>query len=329
MDQALITKIFGLPAEQAWQNIFDYLWETFSLPIQPDVVDAITTERDKSIEQLDNILSGSAWELWQQFEQNAPLTSRQLKQFWANRPDGKAILILDALSLRELPWLIEHATKRGYTLHQSHITAAEIPGNTNPFAKALGFGQRSNLEHNLGKSADFPAAWTETTDMPFADCCALIKADPNLIFWHHWPDSQMHNLADSGDGYRKLSKNAVEQLTSDDFWHFIDRLATGRRIIITADHGYAHSGIFPDVTHKDQAEFLKERFKSGRSVPNPINSSSHYWVPPLTQTITSQHGEWSLVLGRKKWKSQGGYPTLTHGGLSLLEMSVPYLQLSK
>jgi len=34
-------------------------------------------------------------------------------------------------------------------------------------------------------------------------------------------------------------------------------------------------------------------------------------------------------LGRKKWKSQGGYPTLTHGGLSLLEMAVPYLELSK
>ena len=86
MDKALITEVFSLPAEQAWQKIFDYLWETFSLPIHPDVVDSVTTKRDKSIEQLDNILSGSAWELWQQFEQNAPLTSRQLKQFWANRP---------------------------------------------------------------------------------------------------------------------------------------------------------------------------------------------------------------------------------------------------
>ncbi len=329
MDQALLTKIFGLPADQAWQAIFDNLWETFSLPIRPDIVDAISTERDKSIEQLDNILSGSAWELWQQFEQNAPLTSRYLKQFWANRSDGKAILILDALSLRELPWLLENAEKRGYTLHQAHTTAAEIPGNTNPFAKVLGFGQRSNLEHNLGKSAEFPSAWTETTDMPFADCSALIKADPNIIFWHHWPDSQIHDLADSGDGYRKLSKNVAAQLSSDDFWQFIDRLATGRRVIITADHGYAHSGIFPDVVHKDQSEFLKERFKSGRSVLSPVNSTTHYWVPPLTQTINSQHGQWELVLGRKKWKSQGGYPTLTHGGLSLLEMAVPYIELSK
>lgn len=329
MDQALITKVFNLPADQAWQVIFDYLHETFSPSIRTDIADAITIERDKSIEKLDNVLSGSAWELWQQFEQSTPLTSQQLKHFWTDRVEGKAILILDALSLRELPWLIEQSTRRGFTLHQTRVTAAEIPGNTNPFAKALGFGQRSNLEHNLRKSTDFPIAWTETTDMPFVDCGTLIKADPNIIFWHHWPDSQMHDLSDNGDGYRKLSKTVAEQLTSDDFWQFIDRLATGRRLIITADHGYAHSGIFPDVVHKDQADFLKECFKSGRAVQNTTSLSSHYWVPPLTQTIISQHGEWSLVLGRKKWKSQGGYPTLTHGGLSLLEMAVPYLELSK
>lgn len=329
MSPALLREIVSLPANQAWATIFKSLWDIFAEPINPDVVDAISTERDKSIEQLDNILSGSAWELWHQFEQTAPLTSQQLKDYWAKQSDGKAILILDALSLRELPWLLENTKKRGFQLHQASITAAEIPGNTNQFAKALGFGQRSNLEHNLGKSTDFPNAWTETTDMPFADCGALIKADPNIIFWHHWPDSQIHDLADSGDGYRKLAKNAASQLSSDDFWHFIERLATGRKLIITADHGYAHSGIFPDVVQKDQADFLKERFKSGRSIPKLESSTSHCWVPPLTQTINSQHGEWELVLGRKKWKSQGGYPTLTHGGLSLLEMTVPYIELSK
>ena len=329
MDQALITQVFNLPADQAWQAIFDFLHETFSPPIRADVVDAITTERDKSIETLDNVLSGSAWELWQQFEGAAPRTSDQLKRFWAERSNGKAILILDALSLRELPWLIGQAAQRGYSLHKSCVTAAEIPANTNPFAKALGFGQRSGLEHNSTKSPHFPDAWTEATDMPFVDCGSLIKADPNIIFWHHWPDSQMHDLSDNGDGYRKLSKSAAEQLVSDDFWHFVDRLATGRRLVITSDHGYAHSGIFPDVVQKDQADYLKENFKSGRAAQSLANANSHYWIPPLTQTITSQHGEWNLVLGRKKWKSQGGYPTLTHGGLSLLEMTVPYLELFK
>jgi hypothetical protein len=192
-------------------------------------------------------------ELWQQFKTTAPRTSQALKQFWSNRPDGKAILILDALSLRESPWLIEQAQHRGFILHQAKATAAEIPGDTTPFARALGYGQRSSLEHNSVNSQHFPGAWTETTDLPFADCAPLIKDQSNIIFWHHWPDSQIHDLADSGDGYRKLAKSAAEQLTSNDFWELVERLATGRRLIITAGHGYAHSGLFPDVTQKDQA----------------------------------------------------------------------------
>jgi hypothetical protein len=35
------------------------------------------------------------------------------------------------------------------------------------------------------------------------------------------------------------------------------------------------------------------------------------------------------VNGRRKWKSAGGYPTLIHGGLSVLEVAVPFIELSK
>jgi hypothetical protein len=329
MDEALINTIFSAPAKQAWEAIFNYLWQTFSESIPMECADAVSIDRDRAIAVLDNILSGSSWELWQQFEQTAPRTSQELKQFWLDRPDSKAILILDALSLRESAWIIEQATKRGFKIHQAKVSAAEIPADTTHFAKALGFGQRSNLEHNLMNSSCFPNVWTESTDLPFADCSTLIKADPNIIFWHHWPDCQMHDLSDSGDGYRKLAKAAAQQLCSDDFWLFIERLTQGRRLIITADHGYAHSGLFPDINQKDQADYLKKHFKQGRFTAVNAETDKPYWIPPLTQTIVSEHGAFNVVLGRKKWKSQGGYPTLTHSGLSLLEMVVPFIELSK
>ena len=40
-------------------------------------------------------------------------------------------------------------------------------------------------------------------------------------------------------------------------------LATGRRVVITSDHGYAASGLFPDAD-KNQTDYLKKTFKSGR-----------------------------------------------------------------
>lgn len=328
MSEKMITDLFSLPPQQAWARIFDELWRQFSEPIRPDVVDAKTTERDRNCAILDNLISGSAWELWQEFEASSPRTSRILKEFWSNRSQGKAILILDALSLREVPWLLEQASARGFAIHQQRATASEIPGDTTPFAKALGFGQRSNIAHNGGSSSDFPDAWTEVSKLPFADCAAQIKADPNIIFWHEWPDSEMHDLAGE-NGYRTLAKSAVQQLISDDFWLLIDKLCTGRHLVITADHGYAHSGLFPDVVQRDQVDYLKNNFKSGRASISGPGTKPHYWVPPLTQMLDTDHGRWELVLGRRKWKSQGGYPTLTHGGLSLLEVAVPYVELSK
>ncbi|MES9927689.1 MAG: hypothetical protein ABW158_06195 [Candidatus Thiodiazotropha sp. 6PDIVS] len=328
MDTQLIGKLYSLPPRQAWEAIFTQLWEDFSPSLRSDVVDVVTTERDRDCARLDNLLSGSAWELWRHYESAAPRTVDALKQFWSEHSRGKAILILDALSLRELPWLLEQAIERGYTLHQQQVTGAELPGDTTPFAKALGFGQRSILAHDGGNSDVFPAAWTEVSDLPFADCAGQIKADPNIIYWHEWPDSEMHDLADE-NGYRKLAKSAVSQLRSDDFWQLVESLTTGRRLVITADHGYAHSGLFPDVVNRDQSDYLKSNFKSGRASQAAPGDKPHYWVPPLTQMLDTQHGRWELVLGRRKWKSQGGYPSLTHGGLSLLEIAVPFIELSK
>lgn len=323
-----LDQIFGLPAAEAWQALFKLLWDRFSSPLRPDIADAQTTERDRACAKLDNLLSGSAWELWQSYEDTAPRTSEALKQFWLEQTKGKAILILDALSLRELPWLLEQAAERGYSVHNHRVTGSEVPGDTTPFAKALGFGQRSNLANNSGNSAHFLGAFTEVSDLPFADCAALIKSEPNIIFWHEWPDSEMHELADE-NGYRKLAKSAAARLRSDEFWSLIEKLTTGRRLVITADHGYAHSGLFPDVSHREQSDYLKSSFKSGRAAPVEPGDKPHYWVPPLTQIVDSQHGRWELVLGRRKWKSQGGYPSLTHGGLSLLEVAVPYIELSR
>jgi hypothetical protein len=41
------------------------------------------------------------------------------------------------------------------------------------------------------------------------------------------------------------------------------------------------------------------------------------------------NGAHLLAVGRWKWRSQGGYPTLAHGGLSLLEVLSPFVELSK
>ncbi len=319
----------GTP-EVAWRVIIGKAVEIASKPLAIGNAPSEVTRRDREIGTLDHFLSSSGWDLWQVFGETVERTSDRLVRWWGEPYSAKAVLILDGLSLRELPWLLQGAKERGFTLHGVTANASELPGETNEFARALGFGSRSQLQNNGGGLAHkLQPAHTECVDMAWKDCAGLIDATPgakNWMFWHEWPDKKLHDGSGAGQGLDTLTRDAAEQLSSDDFWAFVDRLATGRRLVITSDHGYAATGYFPDADG-DVGQFLKKTFSSGRSKAGSGDTGP--FVPPVAMQINSPHGVHLLALGHRKWKSQGGYPTLTHGGLSLLEVLSPFIEISK
>lgn len=323
---SLIHQLTTSPAGEAWQAIIDQALDIASAPLEVNKATSVVTKRDREIGNLDNFLASSGWDLWEDFTDAVERTSDRLIRWWNEPYSQKAILILDGLSLRELPWLLQGAEQHGFTIHQATATASEIPGETNEFAQALGFSSRSQLQNNGGGvSHKLQPARTECVDMPWQDCTNLIDASPNWIFWHHWPDSKVHDAAGAGQGLDVLVRDAAEQLTSNEFWAFVKRLANGRHLIITSDHGYAATGYFPDADG-EVAQFLKQTFSSGRSKPESGDTGP--FVPPVVLQLDTPHGTYRLAVGRRKWKSQGGYPTLTHGGLSLLEVLSPFVELT-
>jgi hypothetical protein len=329
---ALLRQLQSASPRRAWASLFEHAWSTFSAPVAVEKAAAEVTKRDADLGAADLFLATAGWDLWEAYETVVPRTADALASWWSELGAGRAVLILDALSLRELPWLLEGAKKRGYLIHQARATGAELPADTTPFAEALGFSSRSSLQNNgaVGKGR-VAASATDATDLPWKDCAAQINAAPDWLLWHHWPDDRLHDLGSPGNGLAALAKEAAEKLTSDGFWGLIHALTTGRRLVITGDHGYAASGHFPDTADAAQAQYLKERFKSGRSTPlaQLAQHDLGNWVPPLDLHLDTAHADAAFVLGRRKWKSQGGYPTLTHGGLSLLEVAVPFIELSR
>jgi hypothetical protein len=314
------------PAD-AWRAIFEHAWEICSQPLAAKSAAGDITRRDREIAGLDLFLTTAGWDLWSSLETSVEHTSDALANWWAEQHGGRAVLILDALSLREVPWILQGASERGYKVHLAKATVAELPADTTPFAKALGFGQRSSLENNgAGSAHRFSKARTESVGVPWEDCVKLIGAEPLFVLWHHWPDSRVHDLSVAGKGVEILTQEGITQLTSEAFWLLIERLTMGRRLVVTSDHGYAASGLFSD-TSDDQAKYLRDLFKSGRWTPATDDMSP--WVPPVDLTLSSQHGRNRYVLGRRKWKSQGGYPTLAHGGLSVLEVAAPFIEISR
>jgi hypothetical protein len=48
----------------------------------------------------------------------------------------------------------------------------------------------------------------------------------------------------------------------------------------------------------------------------------HRFMPPVVITDSGVH----VVMGQCKWRVQGGFPQVCHGGLSLLEVAVPFVE---
>jgi len=283
--------------------------------------------RDREIGKLDTFLSTAGWDLWRDFPKVVERNSTRLVRWWSEPYAAKAVLILDGLSLRELPWITYGAKGRGFSVHEVGAYASELPGETNQFAQALGFSSRSQLQNNgAGASHYLHPSFTESGDLPWEDCAKLIDHSPNTVFWHHWPDSKIHDGSGAGQGLETLTHDVINKLTSDAFWGFVERLATGRRVVITSDHGYAATGHFADADG-DVAQYLKSTFASGRSTAGSRALSPY--LPPVALEVHGSHGHYVMALGRRKWKSQGGYPTLTHGGLSVLEVLSPFVEITK
>ncbi len=298
----------------AWKKIFTSLLEIACDSISPDALHEHTVIPDR-------LLSEAAWELWVNYSRHAELTSNALKE-WCIDPvsGGKTILILDALSLRELPLLLVGAKKRNIIPSLVKVTGSECPSTTDQFARAFGLPSRSALANDK-KPGTFNlfngSVYTDVTNIPFQDC--VVPPEPKLFIWHEWLDHHIHMQKDP----KQIEKIASSELQGDGFWNFINKLRKGRKLIITSDHGYAVSKLFSSEVKDTQAvEILKKTFKASRNTP-ASDPWKNQFMPPIVMTENSQY----VVLGQRKWKVQSGFPDISHGGMSLLEVCVPFMEL--
>lgn len=323
---SILKALHQAPVAEAWAKLAEYTLSHFQHPLEGDFWPELH-RREQAVAAVDDALANSAWELWEGVADAVPSTADKLANWWEAQRGGRAVLILDALSLRELPWLIQSLDARGYTQHSLELTRAELPPDTTPFAKALGFASRAALRQGAS-SARLPEAKTTLSDQPWLDAADEVDASPRWLMWHSWLDDRLHKLAEQGHGLKQLSEEAGRELCGDDFWTLIERLTQGRRLLITGDHGYAAPGLFPQVKG-EEATVLKARFKAQRAAAGAASASEQAWMPPLDIGLPAGAPSHRYVLGRRRWKVAGGSPTLSHGGLTLLELLVPSLELSR
>lgn len=324
--ESLILSEKAAPA--IWAAIFARLSEVASASSSAAVLHRETIIPDR-------LLAESAWDLWQAFPQDAPKVIDDLRGFWTSPTgsSGTAVLILDALSLRELSHILAGAAKRGIVPTRTTVAGSQIPTETDQFAAALGLPSRSKLFNNqppAGFIFNGSDVHTDILEGPFADCIARVPPKPRVFFWHKWPDEPLiHDHAEQREGDTLVAAEIKRTLTSDDFWSFVNALRQGRRLLITGDHGYATASEFSsEIKDEESIRLFAGTFGAQRAIrEDPANPWPRRHLPPPVLRFTDSHGTWLVVLGQRKWKVRGGFPTLCHRGLSLLEAAVPVIEL--
>jgi hypothetical protein len=300
----------------AWERIFAGLKDLAINTVSPVDLHKETVEPDR-------LLAESAWELWFSFQKNAQTTAGVLSNWWNDQSSSsnKAVLILDAMSLRELASLLAGAQVRGIEISNVSVTGSEVPSDTDSFAKALGVNSRGRLRNDSSPdSLELKGnIYTDVVGLPFADCAGNIPAVNNLLIWHTWLDDLIHVHNRLPD---QIYRAASEILQGNDFWEFVNRLRQGRALVITSDHGYAVGRQFSTaVNEADAIEALRNVFGASRYAPN--TGQWNYQLMPPRVLKTNGH---LVIIGQTKWKVQGGFPHICHGGLSLLEVAVPFVE---
>lgn len=302
-----------------WSAVFERLEE-----LVQDGTDEVDFER--LLDSADRLLADAAFDMWEAFDDAAPSSADALRAWWPapSGSTGKAVLILDALSVRELRTILEAAADRGVRPRSVRVLASAVPTDTDAFAQALGLSGRAQLKaskYGAGFALGEGRPWTDVSDgFSFPTLAEQIPSSPNVVVWDPWLDDLLHKLAPKPGGPKQLAANTQTVLNGDGFWSLVARMRQGRELAITSDHGYAISHRFIDLP-PSLGEAFRLHFGAKRCAGIPASDLTPPGAAPLYVTSNGR----AAIVGPWKWKAPGGYPHLNHGGLTLGEACVPFI----
>jgi len=231
-----------------------------------------------------------------------------------------AVIVFDGLSIREMPLIETLSNKSGFRILESGYAVASVPSETLEFIH-----QNLSLE-NVGPS-QLPTRRELKEKGIKVVYAESSSASPNLdykeplLVWSAFPDNK---YLDSDARFAEHFGN-IHTLFESAWINLVQGVRGKRRIVITSDHGYIYFGTGLDVqrSNKDQ-KILNDYFGNDR---NKVISNGP--VPNQNDIYLDAARNVAVIKGRVKTRSTGAaaQKLYKHGGLSLMEMLVPWVVL--
>lgn len=232
-----------------------------------------------------------------------------------------AVLILDGLSIREIPQLLQLAKQTNYAVLKSDYGTAALPSDTLNFVEQRIIGKKLGPSQLAGrkelKELGITYHYYDSPTRLFE-----LQAGAPLFLWSSFPDGTYMN-------YEAKSSLHFEAMLKqfDVIWkNIIMTIPKEYRIIITSDHGYIYFGSGFDSDHKDEFALgytKNDRFRIAEPTePYPMESVGLHWIDDKRV---------GMLRGRMKNRPQGSAANklYRHGGMSLMEMLTPWIEIQR
>ncbi len=235
-----------------------------------------------------------------------------------------ALVVFDGLSLRELPIIQKLSEKSGFKVKEIDYAQAAIPCETIDY-----------IERELDCGRIAPSQLQGRKELKEKGISAVYTNDPtqrinisdensSLLIWSAFPDN---TYKDSGARFENHFENIHMQFET--LWmNTVQQIKGKTRIIITSDHGYIFFGTgmdFPRTGHEMRElnnYFGNDRYAFLYDKPNP---------PDSDDIIRDETRHVAMLKGRVKTRStsEAASKLYKHGGLSLMEMLMPWVVLEQ
>lgn len=275
---------------------------------------------ESKVNELEEIIARAAYRLYDEFLGEPP-DGRNILRFIEN-DELNALVIFDGLSLREIPVLLGLAQKSNYVVKEVGVTYSTLPTETLDF-----------IEQRLRFGSVAPSLLPKRKELKDKGIAAYYYNNPSqqhlldrdlkkLLLWSAFPDN---TYSDSEARFDRLFEQ-IHTFLETSWLNTIQQIPHGRKILITSDHGYVYFGAGFSFARSNPelrplTEYLGgERYKRLEEDVSP---------PEHPDLAVYPHRKIAVLKGRVQTHPPGlaASRLYKHGGLSIMEILVPWIVL--
>ena len=234
-------------------------------------------------------------------------------------PQSRAALVFDGLSLREIPLLLQLAESSGLTVKSVELVATCLPSETIHFVDDRVIGTRIGPSQLRGR-AELAQKNTEAFYFDQPNSRYTLPVGKNLLLWSTYPDRL---FADDSARTEALFATIHRDYLPTVWQCTAQAIPRGLPTVITSDHGYIFLGASLEANRSSDAMDILGQARFKEFPPEEHMPAWH------TDLQLLPHSRCAMLRGRLRTRTSGtsSRKLYQHGGFSLMEVLVPWIEL--